>query len=87
MDKFFNRAIIGNKNIVASFSEHGELLRYCYPVIDGRQFVDFFHVGLKINDSNLIYLHDDQNNVYNQKYIKNTNNYDLLKIVDIHALC
>lgn len=73
MDKFFNRAIIGNKRIVASFSEHGELLRYCYPVIDGRQFVDFFHVGLKINDSNMIYLHEDPNNLYNQKYIKNTN--------------
>lgn len=73
MDKFFNRAIIGNKNIVASFSERGELIRYCYPVIDGRQFIDHFHVGLKINDSNLIYLHDDTNNVYSQKYIKNTN--------------
>lgn len=73
MDKFFNRAIIGNKNIVASFSEHGELLRYCYPVIDGRQFINTFHTGVKINDSNVIYLHDDQNNVYNQKYIKNTN--------------
>ena len=73
MDKFFNRAIIGNKNIVASYTEHGEMQRFCYPVIDGRQFVDFFHIGLKINDSNIVFLHDDYNNVYNQKYIKNTN--------------
>lgn len=73
MDKFFNRAIIGNKKIVASFTEKGELQRFCYPVIDGRQFIDMFHVGLKINDSNLIYLHDDINNTYKQNYIENTN--------------
>jgi len=73
MDKFFNRAIIGNKNIVASYSEKGELQRFCYPDIDGRQFIDFFRVGLKINDSGIIYLHDDINNTYDQKYITNTN--------------
>ena len=73
MDKFFNRAIVGNKKIVASYTEHGDLQRFCYPAIDGRQFVDFFHVGLKINDSNILYLHDDINNTYNQKYIKDTN--------------
>lgn len=73
MDKYSNKAIIGNKNIVASFNEHGGLTRFCYPYIDGRQFVDYFNVGLKINDSNIIYLHDDINNLYNQKYIENTN--------------
>ncbi len=73
MDKFFNRAIIGNKNIVASFSENGELRRFCYPFIDGRQFIDFFHVGLKINDSNIVYLHHDINNAYGQEYVENTN--------------
>lgn len=73
MDKFFNRAIIGNKNIVTSFTEHGELQRFCYPFIDGRQFVDFFHVGVKVNDSNIVYLHDDINNAYGQEFVKNTN--------------
>ena len=53
MDKFFNDAIIGNENIVASFSKEGELLRVCYPNVDYKQIIDFFHVGLKINDTGL----------------------------------
>ena len=73
MDKFFNKAIIGNKNIVASYTEKGELQRFCYPTVDGKQFIDYFHTGLKINDSNVVYLHDDINNVYEQKYEENTN--------------
>lgn len=73
MDKFLNKAIIGNKNIVASFSQHGELNRFCFPYIDGRQFIDFFHTGVKINDSNIIYLHKDINNTYSQSYVDNTN--------------
>ena len=73
MDKFFNDAIIGNENIVASFSKEGELLRVCYPNVDYKQIIDFFHVGLKINDSRLVYLHKDINNVYNQYYEGNTN--------------
>ena len=73
MDKYSNNAIIGNKNIVASYSEQGELKRFCYPYIDGRQFIDFLRTGLKINDSNIIYLHEDINNVYSQSYIEDTN--------------
>ncbi|MBP3708694.1 MAG: hypothetical protein J6J36_08905 [Clostridia bacterium] len=73
MDKYSNKAIIGNKNIVASFNENGWLTRFCYPYVDGRQFVDYFNVGIKINDSNIIYIHDDINNSYNQRYIENTN--------------
>ena len=73
MNKYCNNAIIGNKNIVASFSENGELQRLCFPAIDNKQFVDHFHTGVKINDSNIIYLHQDINNNYNQKYIENTN--------------
>ena len=49
--KYFNDAIIGNKNIRATFSSKGELLRAYYPNVDFKQFVDFFHVGVKINDS------------------------------------
>ncbi len=73
MGKDVNKAIIGNESIVASFSKQGELQRFCYPNIDGRQFVDYFHVGVKINDSNIIYLHDDINNGYSQNYIDKTN--------------
>ena len=73
MSKFFNCAIVGNKDIVGSFSDKGELLRLCFPCVDGRQFIDYFHVGVKVNDSNIIYLHEDVNNVYGQRYVDNTN--------------
>lgn len=72
-NKYFNDAIIGNKNMVASFTEKGELLRLFYPQSDYKQFIDFLNVGVKINDSGIIYLHDDINNTYNQYYSKNTN--------------
>ena len=51
MEKYFNDAIIGNKNLKATFSKKGELLRINYPNKDYKQFVDYFKVGLKINDS------------------------------------
>lgn len=73
MNKYYNRAIIGNRDITASVSEKGELLRVCFPKIDGKQLVDHFHTGVKINDSNLIYLHNDINNKYKQEYIDKTN--------------
>ncbi len=72
-NKYFNNAIIGNKNMVASFSEKGELLRLFYPQSDYKQFVDFLNVGMKINDSGNICLHEDINNSYNQYYSKDTN--------------
>lgn len=71
--KFFNDAIIGNKNMRATLSKKGELLRIFYPSIDFKQFLDFFKVGVKINDSGIIYLHDDINNKYKQYYTENTN--------------
>ncbi len=73
MEKFFNDAIIGNKNITASFSKEGELLRLYYQQPDYRQFIDYMYAGLQINDSALIKLHDDINNVYNQYFTKDTN--------------
>ena len=73
MEKYFNDAIIGNQNITASYSKRGELLRVFYPYIDYKQFIDFYYVGLKVNDSGIIYLHDDINNVYEQHYIEDTN--------------
>lgn len=72
-NKFFNDAVIGNKNIRATFSTTGELIRAYYPNVDFKQFVDFFHVGMKINDSAIIYLHEDINNKYCQYYTENTN--------------
>ena len=71
--KYYNDAIIGNKNIRATFSKKGELLRLYYPSVDFKQFVDFFKVGVKVNDSGIIYLHEDINNRYNQYYTEDTN--------------
>lgn len=71
--KYLNDAIIGNKQIVASYSKTGELLRLFYSSPDYRQFFDYIYAGLKINDSGLVNLHDDINNVYNQYYTKDTN--------------
>ncbi len=73
MDKYFNDAIIGNQNIVASYTKQGELLRIFYPNRDYKQIIDFFHVGLKINDSGIVYLHQDINNIYEQHYEEETN--------------
>ena len=54
MEKYFNDAIIGNKEFKVSFTKKGELIRAFYPSIDYRQFIDFLHVGLKINDSEIL---------------------------------
>lgn len=71
--KYFNDAIIGNKNLKATFSKRGELLRLYYPNIDFRQFIDEFVAGIKVNDSRFINLVDDVNNIYSQNYIEQTN--------------
>ncbi len=73
MKKYFNDAVIGNQNIVASYTKNGELLRIFYPNRDYKQILNFFNIGLKINDSRLVYLHSDINNVYDQKYEDKTN--------------
>ena len=72
-NKYYNEAIIGNDKIVASFSSKGEMLRLFYPNRDCRQFVDYMYTGVKVNDSALIYLHEDINNQYEQYYTENTN--------------
>lgn len=73
MEKYYNDAIIGNKEMIASFTKKGELIRLFYPNTDYRQFIDFLHTGVKINDSSMIYMHDDINNTYKQYYTENTN--------------
>lgn len=95
MEKYFNDAVIGNQNITASFTKRGEIIRLFYPTTDYKQFIDFFHVGLKINDSGIVYLHDDINNVYNQFYVRDTNvlkteiqnTYFKLKITQTDFVC
>lgn len=73
MEKYLNEAIIGNKNMLITFSGKGEMLRLSYPNRDNRQYLNFFHTGIKINDSDLIYLHEDINNTYVQYYDTDTN--------------
>ena len=72
-NKYMNDAIIGGENITASLTEKGELLRVMYPAPDFRNWIDEFLTGVKINDSNIIYLHNDINNQYHQYYTENTN--------------
>ena len=71
--KYLNEAIIGNKNMIATFTGKGELLRFYYPNRDNRQYINFFHTGVKVNGSDLIYLHEDINNQYKQYYDTDTN--------------
>ena len=71
--KYLNEGLVGNKYLKASFTSKGELLRLLYGAADYKQFIDKFHTGIKVNDSALIYLHDDINNSYSQEYIENTN--------------
>lgn len=73
MEKYLNEAIIGNKSLLATFTLKGELQRLYSPNRDIRQFIDFNHIGVKINDSGIIYLHEDINNVYKQYYDADTN--------------
>ncbi len=72
-DKYLNEAIIGNKKMIATFTKKGELQRIYFPSKDNRQYINYFHTGVKINESQLIYLHDDINNVYKQYYDIDTN--------------
>lgn len=72
-NKYYNEAMIGNKNMLVTFTSNGEMQRIYFPSKDNRQYLDFFHTGVKINHSDLIYLHDDINNVYKQYYDTDTN--------------
>ena len=72
-DKYLNEAIIGNKNMLATYTGKGELQRLYFPSKDNRQYINFFHTGVKLNQSDLIYLHEDINNIYKQYYDTDTN--------------
>ena len=71
--KYLNEAIIGNKKMIATYTAKGELQRIYFPSKDNRQYINFYHTGVTINNSDLIYLHDDVNNVYKQYYDTDTN--------------
>ncbi len=71
--KYYNDAVIGNKNMRVSFTKNGEMIRLFNQAPDYKQFFEFFHTGVKINDSAMIYLHNDINNVFKQYYVEDTN--------------
>ena len=72
-NKYLNEAIIGNKSMLATLTQKGELQRLYFPGRDNRQYISFYHTGIKVNDSDLIYLHEDVNNTYKQYYDADTN--------------
>lgn len=72
-NKYLNEAIIGNKKMIATYTSKGELQRIYFPSKDNKQYINFFHTGIKLNESDLIYLHDDINNIYKQYYDTDTN--------------
>ena len=72
-NKYLNEAIIGNKKMLATFTKKGEIQRIYFPSKDNKQYINYFHTGVKINESDLIYLHDDINNTYKQYYDTDTN--------------
>jgi len=72
-EKYYNDGVVGNEKVRATFSKKGELLRLFYGSSDYKQFIEKFDVGVKINDSAIVYLNNDINNLYNQKYINDTN--------------
>lgn len=90
-NKYLNEAIIGNKKMLATYTSNGEIQRVYFPSKDNKQYINYFHTGVKINESDLIYLHDDINNTYKQYYDTDTNilnteitnTYFNLKIVQI----
>ena len=71
-NKYFNEAIIGNKKMLVTYTSKGELQRLYFPSRENRQYISFFRTGVKVNNSDLIYLHDDINNVYKQYYDTDT---------------
>ncbi len=73
-NKYLNEAIIGNKKMIATFTKKENYKDCIFQVKDNKQYINFFfHTGVKVNESDLIYLHDDINNIYKQYYDTDTN--------------
>ena len=47
MEKYLNEAIIGNKNMLVTFSGKGEMLRLSYPNRDNRQYLKYLANAVK----------------------------------------
>ena len=41
-NKYLNEAIIGNKNMIATFTSKGELQRLYFPSKDNKQYIKFY---------------------------------------------
>ncbi len=72
-NKYLNEAIIGNKKMIATYTEKGEIQRIYFPSKDNKQYIKYIHTGVKVNESDLIYIHNDINNIYKQYYDTDTN--------------
>ena len=52
MEKYFNKAIIGNGNILACLDENANLIRLYYPYIDYYQNIDTYSLGFVYPNGN-----------------------------------
>ncbi len=52
MNKYFNKAIIGNGNCLATLTENAELIRLYYPYIDYYQNIDTYSLGFVRPETN-----------------------------------
>ena len=84
MDKFFNKAIVGNGTMLGCFDEKGELIRLYYPQIDYFQNIDTYSLGfVKPGERKVSWLKNTE--LINQYYDGNTL-YTKLKNNDIDIL-
>ncbi len=67
MNKYFNKAIIGNGKILATLSKEAELLRLYYPNIDYYQNIHTYSLGFVHEGENKLYLFKDAE-VINEYY-------------------
>ena len=51
MEKYFNNALVGNSNILATITNKGELIRLYYPNIDYFQNIDMYNYGVIIDNN------------------------------------
>ncbi len=67
MNKYFNRAIIGNGKILACLDDKAELIRLFYPNIDYYQNIHTYSLGFVFDGENKVYWFKDSEKV-NQYY-------------------
>ena len=62
-----------NFGIIYGISSYGLSENLEINTREAKQFIDTYHMGIRVNDNATVYLHDDVNNIYNQEYVKDTN--------------